>query len=58
MNPAIVWIMLLLPVQPGEIVTVFPKTFATEAACQSLGSILVIQREFRCTKHAVEPVFG
>ncbi len=46
----LIWLMLLLPVNVQEHVTVFPKSFATKEACESLGQILIVQREFRCIK--------
>ncbi len=49
----LIWVMLLLPVNAHEEVTVFPKTFATRAQCESFGHILIVQREFRCTKSEV-----
>ncbi len=44
----LIWLMLLLPVSAQEDVTIFPKSFATRAQCESFGQILIVQREFRC----------
>ncbi len=44
----IIWLLLLMPVNSEEQITIFPGTFETREQCMSLGAVLITQREFRC----------